>query len=120
SQLRMLLLVLISLLRGRSVGRFGIPKSGGMRVVRAMHDNALVPGRSGVGAKGVVGGGVIAAAAGRVAGRVFLRRAFGATIDVEPDGLAVGINLLLRDVDGVEGTGASGIAQLPDERGELV
>ena len=39
---------------------------------------------------------------------------------MEPDSLAVGIDLLLRDVDGIEGVGASGVAQLPDERGELV
>ena len=39
---------------------------------------------------------------------------------MEPDGAAVGVDLLLRDVDGVEGVGAGGVAELPDEGGDFV
>lgn len=107
-------------MRGRSVGCVGVPELHGVRVVGDVVEDALVPGRSGVGVEGVVGGGVVAGAARRVAGSVFLRRAFCAAVDVEPDGLAVGVDLFLRDVDGVEGAGAGGVAELPDECRELV
>jgi hypothetical protein len=88
--------------------------------VLVVEEDAFVPGGLGVGVEGVVAGGVIAAAAGWLAGGVFFRRALGAAIDVEPDGGAVGVDLLLRDVEVVEGVGAGGVAELPDEDGDFV
>src|ERR1035437_1374762 len=103
---------------GCRVGCVGVPEVG--RVVRVAEEHAFVPGRVGVGVQGVVAGGVIAAAAGRFAGSILFGGAPGAAIDVEPDVGAVGVNLLLRDVELVERVGAGGVAELPDERGDFV
>jgi hypothetical protein len=89
-------------------------------VVLVVEEHAFVPGRVGVGVERVVAGGVIAAAAGWIAGGVFFGRALCAAVDVEPDVGAVVVDLLLGDVERVEGVGAGSVAELPDEGGDFV
>jgi hypothetical protein len=68
-------------------------------LVFAVEEGALVPQGILLRVEGVVGGGVVAGAAGWVTGDVFFWRAFCAAVDVEPDGAAVGVDLFLWDVE---------------------
>ena len=70
-------------------------------------------------AEGVVAGGVVAASAGRWAGGVFLSGAFGASVDVEPDDGVAGVDDFLRDVELVEAVRGGGVAELPEDGGDL-
>jgi len=69
-------------------------------------------------AVGELAGGVITGAAGELGG-VFFRSALGASIDVEPYDGAARVDDGLREVDGVEGVGVGGVAELVDEGGDL-
>ena len=71
-------------------------------------------------AEGVVAGSVVAGAAGELAVGVLFGGAFGASVDVEPDHGLAGVDGFLRDVELVEGVGVGGVAELPDEGGDLV
>ena len=104
---------LLSLSR-RSVRGVGVPELGFFFVVE--EDAAVPDGLLGV---GVVAGGVVAGLAGELAGGKFFAGALGSAIDVEPGG-GTGVGVLLADLERVEGMGAGGVAQLPDERGDLV
>ena len=82
-----------------------------------MEEDAAVPdGFLGV---GVVAGGVVAGFAGELAGGEFFAGALGSAIDVEPGGGA-GVGVLLVDLELAESVGSGCVAELPDERGDLV
>ena len=82
-----------------------------------MEEDASVP--DGLGGVGVVAGGVVGGFAGELAGGVFFAGALGSAVDVEPGGGA-GVDVLLDELELVEGVGAGGVAELPDEGGDLV
>src|SRR5215469_17070710 len=100
-------------LRRRRVGGVGVPEPGFFFVVE---EDAFVPDALGV---GVVAGGVIAGSAGELTLGVLFAGALGAAVDVEPGGGAR-VDVLLGEVELVEGVGTGGVAELPDERGDLV
>ena len=81
---------------------------------------AAVPVVVGAAAEGVVGGCVVAVAAGRFAVGVFFGGAFGAAIEMEPDHGVARVDYGLGDVEAVEGVGVGGVAELPDDGGDLV
>ena len=71
-------------------------------------------------AEGVVAGGVVAGAAGRGAWGVFFsRRIWGRDRGGTRAGVA-GVDEFLRDVEGVEGVGVGGVAELPEDGGDLL
>src|SRR5215467_6024920 len=92
----------------RRVGCVGVPELGFFFVVE---EDAFIPDALGV---GVIAGGVIAGSAGEFALGVLFAGALGAAIDVEPGGGA-GVDVLLGEVELVEGVGTRGVAELPDE-----
>ena len=100
-------------LRRRRVGCVGVPELGFLFVVE---EDAFVPDAFGV---GVVAGGVITGSAGELALGVLFAGALCAAVDVEPGGGA-SVDVLLGEVELVEGVGSGGVAELPDERGDLV
>src|SRR5215469_4391213 len=97
----------------RRVGCVGVPELGFFFVVE---EDAFIPDALGV---GVIAGGVIAGSAGEFALGVLFAGALGAAVDVEPGGGA-GVDVLLGEVELVEGVGTCGVAELPDEGGDLV
>src|SRR6185312_93187 len=88
-----------------------------------VEEDAFVPGLVVDLAERVVGGGVVAGAAGDLALGIFFGGALGAAVDVKPDVVAAGVDVLLGEAGNVErvnGVSAGGIADLPDDGGELV
>ncbi len=80
-----------------------------------MEESAGVPIGIGVGAEGVIAGGVVAGAAGWIAWGVLFGGALRAAVDVKPDDGLARVHELLRDVEIVEGVGAGGVVKLVDE-----
>jgi hypothetical protein len=83
-------------------------------------EDAAVPAGIFGAAESVVAGGVVAGAAGWGAGSVFFGGAFGASVEVEPDHGVAGVDEFLRDVKAIEGVGLGGVAELPEDGGDLV
>ncbi len=106
-----------------AVGRAGVWGVGvpelGFGVVGVAED-AVGPVGVGVAAEGEVAGAVVAGFAGELALGVFFGGAFGAAIDVEPDGGLAGVDEGLGEVEGGEGMGVGGVAELPEDGGDLV
>ena len=96
----------------------GVPEWGAVVFV----DDEFAVGTVGIAkaAESELTGGVIAGSAGEFAGGVLFAGAPGATIDVEPDDGATGVDEFLREVEGVERVSADGVAKLPDDGGDLV